>query len=83
MRTQAGCLARCPDVAARTDLGRTDPVRRMRGTAGDITGAETGRAPPIAAVDTAHAALESYSFATDPSLPIAAADTAHAQWESY
>jgi hypothetical protein len=55
----------------------------MCGTAGDIPVDETGRAPPIAAVDTAHAALESYSFATDPSLPIAAADTAHAQWESY
>jgi hypothetical protein len=55
----------------------------MRGTAGDIPGAETGRAPPIAAVDTAHPALESYSFATDPALPIAAVDTAHAAWESY
>jgi hypothetical protein len=46
----------------------------MRGTAGDIPVAETGRAPPIAAVDTALAALESCLFATDPSLPIAAAD---------
>jgi hypothetical protein len=55
----------------------------MRGTAGDIRGAETGRAPPIAAVDTAHAAWESYSFATDPALPLAAVDTAHAAWESY
>ena len=58
-------------------------MRRMRGTAGDISGAETGRAPPIAAVDTAHAALESYSFANDPSLPIAAVNTAHAASESY
>jgi hypothetical protein len=60
-----------------------DTVRRMRGTAGDILGAEAGRAPPIAAVDTAQAAWESYSFATDPALPIAAADTAHAAWEPY
>ena len=55
----------------------------MCGTAGDIPVDETGRAPPIAAVDTAHPALESYSFATDPALPIAAVDTAHAAWESY
>ena len=60
---------RRPDIAARTGLERTDPVRRMRGTAGDIPVAETGRAPPIAAVDTALAALESCLFATDPSLP--------------
>ena len=74
MRTHKGCLARCPDVVPRADLERTDPARRMRGTAGDIPVAETGRAPPIAAVDTALAALESCLFATDPSLPIAAAD---------
>ena len=58
-RAEAGCLlCRAASVVAHS---RKDLERRMRtaGDIGDIPLAEAGRAPPIAAVDTADAARES------------------------